>query len=173
MKETTVVPAPKPSVVVITGIAGSGKTTVGRALASRLGWEFHDADDLHAPEAVSRMEGGLPLDDDLRAPWLSRVRQLIEDAAARRTGAVIACSALKGNYRRILADGLDMVRFVFLDVSADVALRRLRERSGHFAGPSLLASQLDALEPPDDALTLDPTRDVEDLVQAICRDLSS
>lgn len=154
-------------VVVITGIAGSGKTTVGQALADRLAWAFHDADDLHTADAVSRMRRGLALDDELRAPWLRRVRAIIERAEEREAGTVIACSALKRAYRRSLARGIDGLLFVFLDVPPEVALRRLAERTEHFAGPSLLASQLATLERPDEGLRLDATLSVGDLVRAI------
>ena len=154
-------------VVVITGVSGSGKSTVGRALAERLSWRFHDADDLHSPENVERMRQGLPLTDAMRAPWLARVRGVIEDAVHDRTGAVIACSALKARYRTLLSDGLSSVRFVFLNASRELLLERLTNRRGHFASPKLLDSQIDALEPPADALTLDASSPVAELVDAI------
>ena len=155
--------------MVITGVSGSGKTTVGRALAHRLQWRFHDADDFHTPENRERMRRGVPLDDGRREPWLRKVREVIEAAIRERVGAVIACSALKEHYRRVLSDGLRGVRFVFLDADRDLLLRRLAEREDHFAGPSLLDSQLDALEPPVDALTVDASQPVETLVAEIQR----
>jgi gluconokinase len=164
LPETSARPA---CIVVITGVSGSGKTTVGRALAERLSWRFHDADDLHSAENVERMRRGLALSDAMRAPWLARVRGVIEDAIQDRAGAVIACSALKARYRTFLSDGLSTVRFVFLNASREVLLQRLARRRGHFAGPTLLDSQLDALEPPADALTLDASRPVAELVDAI------
>lgn len=160
-------PSSRPLVVVISGVSGSGKTTVGRTLATDLGWAFHDADDLHSAENVARMRQGLPLDDAMREPWLLRVRAVIEDAIRNGTGAVVACSALKAKYRRILSEGLEPVRFVFLDAGRELLQHRLTSRAGHFAGPALIDSQLAALEPPHKALTLDASRPVPELVSAI------
>ena len=113
------------------------------------------------------MRQGLPLDDAMRAPWLARVRGVLEDAVHERAGAVIACSALKARYRTFLSDGRPNVRFVLLNASRELLLQRLTNRRGHFAGPKLLDSQIDALEPPADALTLDASRPVAELVDAI------
>ena len=157
--------------LVVTGVAGSGKTTVGRALAGRLRWPFHDADDLHSAESREQMRRGVPLEDAQREPWLRRVRSVIEAAVGDANGAVIACSALKEKYRQILSEGLPEVRFVFLDADRDLLVRRLAGRHDHFAGPSLLDSQLDALEPPADALRLDAAEPVDVLVGAILTDL--
>ena len=160
-----------PIVVVITGVAGSGKSTVGRALAERLQRPFHDADDLHTADDKARMRRGVPMDDDRRGPWLQRVRTVIEASLADRTGAVVACSALKARYREVLAGGLEGVRFVFLEADRELLLQRLADRKGHYAGLPLLDSQLHALEPPADALTLDASQPVEALVNAIVSDL--
>ncbi|HJR60644.1 MAG TPA: gluconokinase [Vicinamibacterales bacterium] len=160
-------------VVIVTGVAGSGKTTVGRALADRLGWRFHDADDLHSPESVERMRRNIPLDDAQRQPWLLRVRAVIEGAIREGTGAVIACSALKERYRRTLAGGLPGVRFVFLTGDPDLLRDRLEQRAGHFAGADLLDSQLAALEPPEDVLTLDVALPVDALVDRITATLEA
>ena len=157
--------------MIITGVAGSGKSTVGRALAARLGWRFHDADDLHSPDSVGRMRRNLPLDDARRQPWLERVRGVIEQAIADRVHAVIACSALKAQYRRTLARGLPGIRFVHLTGPPALLRERLALRSGHFAGTDLLDSQLAALEPPQQALTLDVSRPVDALVDAVVSDL--
>ena len=153
--------------VVIAGVAGSGKTTVGRALAERLHWTFYDADDLHTAENRDRMHRGLPLDDARREPWLRRVRAVIQWALSEGMGAVIACSALKARYRATLSEGLSGVRFVFLEADRTLLLERLSERTGHFAGASLLESQLEALEPPMDGLSLDASQPVSVLVDAI------
>ena len=158
---------PLPLVVVVSGVSGSGKTTVGRALANSLGWPFHDADDLHSAENVARMRQGLPLDDAMREPWLRRVRAVIADALANGRGAVVACSALKAKYRRILSEGLDPVRFVFLHADRELLQKRLEERVGHFAGPALIDSQLAALERPNEALNLDASGPVAELVSTI------
>jgi gluconokinase len=154
-------------VVVISGVAGAGKSTVGRALAESLGWAFYDADDLHPAENVARMARGEALTDDLRWPWLSKVRHLIADAVAAGESAVVACSALKEQYRRFLTDGIPSVVFVFLAADERVLRARLSQRTGHFAGPGLLDSQLAALEPPRNAVTVDAALPVDTLVEQI------
>lgn len=159
-------------VLIIMGVTGSGKSTVARALADRLGWRFADADDLHSPDNIARMREGIPLDDQLRHPWLLEVRAEIESAIARRERLVVACSALTHRYRSVLADGLQGVRFVHLTAPEPVLRDRLRRRVDHFAGVSLLESQLRVLEPPPDALTLDATMPVDHLVDVVHEHLS-
>jgi gluconokinase len=154
--------------IVIMGAAGAGKTTVGRALADALGWPFHDADDEHTPENRARMQRGEPLTDALRQPWLDRVRAILEEAATRDENAVIACSALRQQYRDLLSGDLP-VRFVFLRADADALRRRLRQRTDHFAGIALVDSQLATLEEPSNALTLDATLPVDEVVATIRR----
>lgn len=158
-------------ILVLIGVAGSGKSTVGRALAARLGWRFHDADDLHAPASVERMRRGEPLDDELRQPWLGRVRQLIDAAAAAGEPTVIACSALKDRYRRTLADGIEGIRFVLLRGDPALLRERLERRAGHFAGARLLESQLAALELPADALAVDVSLPVDAIVDRIVQEV--
>jgi gluconokinase len=158
-------------IVIIIGVAGSGKSTVGRVLASRLGWRFHDADDLHSPESVERMRRNLPLDDAQRQPWLLRVRGVIDQAIRDGADAVIACSALKERYRATLSSGLPGIRFVHLTGDPALLRERLARRAGHFAGSGLLDSQLAALEPPQQALTLDVSLPVDALVDIIASDL--
>jgi gluconokinase len=160
-----------PHIVIITGVTGSGKSTVGRALAARLGWRFHDADDLHSPENAERMRRNQPLTDAHRLPWLLRVRAVVEEAARARQGEVVACSALKQRYRETIAGDVRGVRFVHLTGDPELLRERLEHRPRHFAGPGLLDSQLEALEPPADALTLDVSLPVDALVDAIARDL--
>lgn len=150
-------------ILIVTGVAGSGKSTVGRAAAARLGWRFLDADDLHDAVAIARIRAGLPLDDETRSPWLGRVRGAIDAARAAGEPTVIACSALKERYRQVLAGGRPDVRFVFLSADATLLRTRLAEREGHFAGPALLESQLADLEPPAYGLHLDASRPVEEL----------
>lgn len=144
-----------PGVLVVTGPSGSGKTTVGREVATRLGWPFVDADDLHPTENIERMRAGLPLTDDLREPWLERLSGLIrtwidrgEAKSVARTGTVLACSALKRAHRETLASGRPEVRFVFLNVDVECLKERLAAREGHFMPATLLKSQLEALEAP-------------------------
>lgn len=154
-------------VVVITGVAGAGKSTVGKALADSLGWPFHDADHLHSPENVARMSRGERLTDDLRRPWLGKVRELMAHADTAGENAIVACSALKEEYRRFLADGIPSVRFVYLAADEGLLRSRLSQRAGHFVGTALLDSQLAVLEPPRNALTVDAALPVETLVEQI------
>jgi gluconokinase len=157
-------------VVILMGVAGSGKTTIGGALAKATGWQFIDADDFHSAAAVSKMRGGVPLTDADRATWLAALHDRVARALDRRQHAVLACSALKSRYRRTLRGGLRGVRFVYLAADAQTLARRLANRSDHFAGPSLLASQLADLEAPTDALAIDATRPPEQIVDAIRRE---
>lgn len=168
---------PHPLVVVVTGVAGSGKSTVGAALADRLGWEFFDGDDFHPATNVDKMRHGVPLDDDDRAPWLARLQDLVHTRVDMGAPAVLACSALKRSYRTMLRAGLphDTVRFVHLDVDAATLASRMQARKGHYMPPSLLASQLDALEKPtpDEALVVDATGPVASVVDEVVAQLAS
>lgn len=152
------------------GVAGAGKTTLGQALAVRLGWLFADADAFHSPEAVAQMARGVGLTDADRAPWLGRLRALVETHLAEARPLVLACSALKARYRDALARADEPVRFVWLDAPPATLVARLASRPAHFAGPGLLESQLGVLEPPVGALHLDarapPAQLVETVVQA-------
>lgn len=158
--------------IILTGVAGSGKTTVGTEVARRLGWAFCDADDLHDAESIERISRNQPLDDADRAPWLKRVRAVIERTKDAGGQIVIACSALKQRYRDTLAGGLTGIRFVFLTGDAALLRQRLERRRGHFAGPALLESQLAELEPPRDALTVDVSLPVDAIVDLIVSDLN-
>lgn len=131
--------------IVVLGVSGAGKSTVGSLLAAELGVPFVDADDLHSEESVRRMSAGLPLDDELRWPWLRLVGRAL--AAARGTGLVVACSALRRSYRDVILAEAPGTRFVLLAAPRELLERRLAERMGHFMPPVLLASQLATLEP--------------------------
>ncbi|HET7216285.1 MAG TPA: gluconokinase [Terriglobia bacterium] len=141
-------------IVIVMGVVGSGKTTVGRLLAQQLGCEFADADDLHPAVNIEKIRHGIPLGDEDRQPWLDRLREAILDWIARGSNVVLACSALKRAYRKTLDAGPE-VRFVYLKGSAALIAERLRSRHGHFAGEQILASQLADLEEPEGALTVD------------------
>jgi len=121
---------------------------VGRAAAEQLGWDFFDADDYHPPSNVAKMRRGEGLTDADRAPWLDALRRLIERRLAERAPAILACSALKANYRAQLRRRDPRIATVWLDVDPETIARRLEAREGHFAGPDLLGSQFDTLEPP-------------------------
>jgi gluconokinase len=141
-------------VIVLMGVAGSGKTTVGRELARQLGWRLIDADDLHSERNRSKMRRGEPLTDQDRQPWLAAVHAEIGRAVGRREHLIVACSALKERYRQTLGGGMPTIRFVYLEAERALLRRRLETRGGHHAGPDLLASQLEDLEPPSDAIVV-------------------
>ena len=149
------------------GVAGSGKTAVGRALADALGWRFEDADAYHSAPSIAKMRRGMPLSDADRAPWLAALHALAERALDRREPLVLACSALKEEHRRRLAGGLRGVRIVHLTADEATLRGRLESRANHFFGSSLLASQLATLEAPRDAFTVDTTASIEQVVAAI------
>src|SRR5215472_5317966 len=136
-------------IVVVAGVAGSGKSTIGSLLAQDLGWEFEDGDDLHSAANIAKMKAGHPLTDDDRRPWLDAVAAWIDQRAAAGRSGVIACSALKRSYRDQLLDGRPELRMIFLEViSRDTLASRLKGRHGHFFRPEMLDSQLAAVEPP-------------------------
>jgi gluconokinase len=156
-----------PPLVLIMGVAGSGKSTVGQLLAADLGWTYHEADDFHSAANKEKMGRGLPLDDTDRAPWLASIRAAMEASRAAGQPAVFTCSALKDRYRRVLLDGLAAVQLVHLTGDRDLLLARLQGRRGHYMKPAMLDSQLAALEPPPGALSLDISHPPAALVAAI------
>ncbi len=155
------------SAVVLMGVAGSGKTTVGLLLAERLGWRFLDADDFHSPANVEKMRSGHPLTDDDRWPWLDRLNGLLREDGS----AILACSALRQRYRDRIAAGVDDMRWVHLVGTFELIGARLAARKGHYMPATLLASQFDTLEPPDTALTIDVTATPEVLAERILKGL--
>lgn len=159
-------------VIVLMGVTGAGKTTVGNVLADRLGWTFYDADDFHPEENVSKMRAGIPLDDDDREPWLEQLRTLVESSLTESKNIVLACSALKQRYRENLVRGFEgKVRFVFLRGEQDLIRERLEARKGHYMNPTLLPTQFAALEEPHDALYMDVSPPPEEIALTICREL--
>jgi gluconokinase len=136
---------PQRPLIVVMGVSGSGKSTIGARLARRLGLRFLDADDLHPITNVDKMTAGVPLTDDDRWPWLARVGEAMAEASG--TGVVVACSALKRSYRDAIRAAAPEAVFVHLDGSRDLLAARLGEREDHFMPAALLDSQLDALEP--------------------------
>lgn len=142
-------------ILILMGVSGSGKTTVGRILAHDLGWPFYDADDLHPQANIDKMHRGEPLTDADRAPWLDALHDLIAPLDGDGRSAVLACSALKRIYRDRLAAHVAGARFVYLRGDASLLRLRLARRSGHFMPIDLLQSQLDTLEEPEWALVVD------------------
>jgi gluconokinase len=138
----------KPRIWLLMGVSGCGKTVVGERLAQRLGARFVDADDLHPPENKAKMSAKVPLTDDDRRPWLERLRREVIDATPVGGTAVLACSALKRAYRRVLMDGAPGVQLIHLHGPRELIAERLAARKGHFMPPDLLRSQLETLETP-------------------------
>ncbi|HEX8180045.1 MAG TPA: gluconokinase [Pyrinomonadaceae bacterium] len=156
----------EPQVLVLMGVAGSGKTTTGRQLAADLGWRFYDADDFHSAANIEKMRRGLPLNDDDRRPWLEALRALVQSCLARGQRAIIACSALRASYRKyLLLD--ERVRLVYLKGDYALIQARLQQRQGHFLKPELLDSQFATLEEPTEGLTLDVAAAPEELAKTI------
>ena len=154
-------------VVVLMGVTGSGKTTVGERLASELGWTFADADDFHPAANKAKMHAGIPLTDEDRWPWLQALRRVVEQALESHRGEIIACSALKTAYRDALAGGLPDVRFALLDGDPDVLRARLARRQHEFMNPALLESQIETLERPPDAIVIDIELPVDEQVRRL------
>lgn len=153
--------------LIIMGVAGSGKTTVGRLLARRLGWEFEDADSFHPPANIAKMEQAIPLNDDDREPWLGALRALIQGRLDQNRSLVLACSALKEKYRRKIAGDDERVRFVYLKGTYALIAKRLQSRDGHYMPASLLDSQFADLEEPDDAIVVHVGEAPDELVRRI------
>lgn len=154
-------------VVIVMGVTGAGKTTIGRALATSLGWEFHDGDDLHSDASKRKMRRGIALTDSDRAPWLGALRRLIKAMLSEGRDGVVACSALKQSYRDELVVDPNSVKIVYLKGSTQAIAERLRNRAGHFMNPDLLQSQLDTLEEPRDAIVVDVSAAPEAIVNTI------
>ncbi len=154
-------------ILIVIGVAGSGKTTLGRILAARLGYEFHDADDLHPASNRAKMHRGTPLSDADRWPWLHAVRALIEQCLAEGRSAVVACSALKQAYRDLLTIDRVRIRYVYLKGPRELLARRLSQRAGHFFDPHLLQSQLDTMEEPANAIVADIAATPEAIADAV------
>jgi gluconokinase len=159
-------------VLVLMGVSGSGKSTVGKILADQLGWTFVEADDYHPAANVEKMRRGVPLDDDDRRPWLAALRHVIDEACRKGENVVLACSALKHRYQDYLEqDDPPCVRYVYLAGSPALIRQRLAGRTGHFMNPALLGSQFEALEPPEDAVRVDITPPPEEIAAEIRRKL--
>ena len=156
---------------IVMGVSGSGKTSVGKSLAEHLGWDFYDADDFHPPANVEKMSNGMPLDDSDRIPWLASLHDLISASLIDNQHGVLACSALKERYRQRLLQRNTGVQIVFLKGSYELIWSRMTRRKNHYMKADMLKSQFDALEEPADALTADISLPVEEIVQAILRQM--
>lgn len=153
-------------VIIIFGVSGSGKTTIGQKLSNRLGIPFHDADDFHPESNIKKMESGVPLTDDDRNPWLQTLAQKIPQWK-KDGGVILACSALRESYRRLLTSEQAADHWVLLDGSFELIEQRLNERSHHFMDPDLLQSQFDTIEIPDYCTRID----IEQSPDAVTREI--
>jgi len=158
--------------IIVMGVSGSGKTSVGRSLADHFGWDFYDADDFHPPENIAKMANGIPLDDADRVPWLAALHHLIASSLTEHRPGVLACSALKEHYRQQLLDGNQGVQLIYLKGSYDLIWSRMEKRTDHYMKPQMLKSQFTALEEPVNALTIDISGSVPEIVQEIISNLS-
>ena len=157
----------QPSFYIIMGVSGSGKSSLGKALADHLGWDFYDADDFHPPANVAKMSSGIPLNDEDRAPWLASLHDLIASCLRENRPGVLACSALKERYRQTLISGNVGVQLVYLKGSYELMKSRMVHRPGHYMKANMLQSQFDTLEEPHNALTVDAARPLDELVSQI------
>lgn len=158
------------AIVVVMGVSGSGKTTVGQLLARSMGCAFLDGDALHSPAAIALMSRGVPLTDEDRAPWLAAIHGRMRRAFLDGARLVVACSALKQRYRDALADGVPVV-WVYLKGSRELIRSRLQHRTGHFMPAALLDSQFDALEEPRGAIVADVSKPPHAIVEQILNQL--
>ena len=159
---------------IVMGVSGSGKTSVGKSLAKHLGWDFYDADDFHPPENVAKMAKGIPLTDSNRAPWLAALHELISSNLAQNRPGVLACSALKERYRQKLLEGLegnDGVQLIYLKGSYDLIWSRMSARKDHYMKPHMLHSQFETLEEPSNALIVDITPSVDEILKVILQNM--
>ncbi len=157
----------QPTGFLIMGVSGSGKTSVGKGLAQKLGWDFFDADEFHPDENIAKMAAGIPLNDSDRAPWLAVLHQLLSSTLKTNRHPILACSALKHKYRVQLMDGLAGLELLYLKGNYDLIWSRMSAREGHYMKPEMLQSQLAALEEPTDAFAVDISLSLNDMIDKI------
>ncbi len=154
-------------IIIVMGVAGSGKTTVARLLAKQLSWTFRDSDEFHPPANIEKMSRGIPLDDADRAPWLTAMCAVIEAWMRDNTNAVLTCSCLKADYRKTLLVDPTRMRLVYLKGSFELIEARLVQRTNHFMKVNLLKSQFEIIEEPQDDIVVDVSHQPEVIVQKI------
>ena len=154
-------------IVLLMGVSGSGKTTIGKLLATSLGWQFSDADDFHSLENVDKMRRGVPLTETDRMPWLQELQAALKDWLHENKNVVLACSALKDSYRQFLFIDRDRIKLVYLRGSYSLIQKRLQERPNHYMSEQLLESQFNTLEEPLDALIVEVAQPSQVIVQTI------
>ncbi len=160
-------------IIVVMGVAGSGKTTIGELLASKLGWPFFEGDDFHSKANVEKMAQGTPLNDEDRADWLSAIAGQIKLLEKESSSGVIACSALKNSYRIKLSKAAKDIKFVFLRGDYELLQKRLESRKGHFMKPAMLKSQFETLEEPENSIDIDIKNSPEKIIKAIVQTIRS
>ena len=165
-----IIPTARHMIIVLMGVTGSGKSTVGRLLAKRLHWKFLEGDDFHPRANIEKMKRGVPLNHEDRRPWLKAIHESIRSAIDRGENMVIACSALKASYRRTLQVSGE-VMFIYLKADLLLIHERLKKRTGHFMNPALIESQFDTLEQPRGALRVDARLTPATIVQRIRKEL--
>jgi gluconokinase len=156
-----------PKAIILMGVSGSGKTTIGQALSSALGWPFIDGDDFHPPENVKKMSQGIPLSDEDRLHWLETLSHLLSENCHREENLVLACSALKRIYRDQLRSNHADLIFVYLEGDIEMIRQRMQAREKHYMKPGMLESQFQILEPPQNALQINIDRPINEIVQEI------
>ncbi|MGJ5633120.1 gluconokinase [Nostoc sp. CALU 1950] len=154
-------------IIIVMGVSGSGKTTIGKLLADSLEWEFSDADNFHSPENVEKMRCGIPLSEADRMPWLQDLQTAIKQWLQENKSVVLACSALKDSYRQFLLLDSDRIKLVYLKGSYELIQARLQERSNHYMNEKLLGSQFNTLEEPLDTISIDVAQPPQIIVQNI------
>jgi gluconokinase len=157
-------PNDPPRAVILMGVAGSGKTAVGKGVATRLGWLFLDADDYHPAANIEKMKNRIPLDDQDRIPWLRALHDELQRQLAEGRSVILACSALKESYRQTLSDHVSPLTFVLLDVDQETIRDRLQHRAAHFFPQALMQSQFAALEQPKDAIVIDARKPLNEVI---------
>ena len=160
-------------IVILMGVTGTGKTTIGKLLSSSTGWQFAEGDDYHSAANKAKMHAGIPLDDEDRAPWLASLHDLLDGWFEKGKNGILACSALKQAYRDTLTAGMgkDAYRFVLLKVSRELIAERLKNRPNHYMNPALLDSQFATLEMPSDAIQVSAEGSPEETVALILKQL--
>jgi gluconokinase len=154
-------------IIIVMGVSGSGKTTIGKLLADSLSWEFSDADAFHSPENVEKMRRGIPLSEADRMPWLQDLQTAIKHWLQENKSVVLACSALKDSYRQFLVFDSQRIKLIYLKGSYELIQKRLQKRSNHYMSEKLLSSQFSTLEEPLDAISMDIAQPSQTIVQNI------
>jgi gluconokinase len=167
-------PNDRPKAVILMGVAGSGKTAVGKGVATRLGWLFLDADDFHPAANIEKMKHGIPLNDEDRMPWLRALHDELRRQLEENRSVILGCSALKESYRHTLSEHISPLAFVLLDVDQETIRKRLEHRAAtHFFPKELMQSQFAALEKPKDAIVVDAREPLEEVIDQVIRSIGS